>query len=99
MVPGAKTSQFDAPRYRILPCVDPMVSSRIAVIVLAIGVAEPPEMLAKISWLAMLANESVPVVVIGPPVRPVPAATLVTVPVPVTVVHVGLAAAACVVRT
>ena len=40
-----------------------------------------------------------PVVVIVPPVKPLFVATLVTVPVPVTVVHVGLADAPAVVRT
>src|SRR5512146_1824259 len=48
--------------------------------VLAIGAAEPPLMLASRSPSAIEASETVPVPVIGPPVRPVPVATLVTVP-------------------
>src|SRR5882672_5093668 len=47
----------------------------------------------------MVASPMVPVVVIAPPVMPLLVATLVTVPVPLTVCHAGLAAAPPVART
>lgn len=49
----------------------------------AIGAAETPEEFASTLSAAIEAREIVPVVVIGPPVRPVPVATEVTDPVPV----------------
>jgi hypothetical protein len=58
-----------------------------------------PETFARTFPVEMDASPIVPVVVIGPPVTPLFVATLVTVPVPVTVVQLGFAAAPAVVRT
>jgi hypothetical protein len=78
-VPGAKADHVEDPRYNTLPCVLE-IESRIGEIAVAVGAALEPEVLAKIVLLAMLARDSVPVVVIGPPVSPVPDDTLVTLP-------------------
>ncbi len=73
-----------------------MVASIIAVIVVAVGTAAPPEMFANKRKSAIVANDIVPEDVIGPPVNPAPVATFVTVPAPSPGAQTGLAAAPCV---
>ena len=73
--------------------------SRTKVGVVPVGVVLPPVALAKMVPADMFARPMVPVVVIVPPVTPLLVAMLVTVPVPVTVVQVGLALAPAVVKT
>ena len=70
-----------APRYKTEPRVLPIDESMSEVSVVAVGAAAPPVALASIVLLPILAKLIVPVDVIVPPVRPVPVATLVTVPV------------------
>jgi hypothetical protein len=57
------------------------------VAVKAIGAAVPPETFPSAVLLAIVASDSVPVVVIVPPVNPVPVATEVTVPLPTLLLH------------
>ncbi len=82
-----------------LTCRDHLAAYFQALGVVAVGAAEPPVTLARTLLVEILANAIVPVVVIGPPVKPVPVAIFVTVPVPETVAHDGLAAAPPVVKT
>ena len=82
----------------MLPSVDPM-TSRTDDGVVAVGTAEPPEVLASTLPVAIVARPMFPLDVTGPPVRPLFVPTEVTVPVPVTVVQEGFAAAPPVDRT
>src|SRR4029077_598004 len=71
----------------MLPCVAPNTVSNSREGVAAPGAALPPLMFASSELLAIEAIARVPLPVIGPPVRPLPLATLVTVPAPAGLSH------------
>jgi len=100
LVPAASACHPVPPaaRYRTDPVPDP-ITSKIALGAVAVGCCDTPDTLAKSVPSAIASRPIVPVVVIGPPVTPLFVATLVTVPVPDTVVQLGFAAAPFVVRT
>src|SRR5271163_1789564 len=79
-VPGARVVHPVALQYNISPCVKPKALPNIAASVCALGTAVIPLILAKTDPVTTVAKDTVPVLVIGPPVNPAPVATLVTVP-------------------
>src|SRR4029077_21026510 len=83
----------------MVPCAaDPNRWSRNCVSDVAPGGAELPAMLPRNVLSAIGASEMLPLEVIGPPVSPVPVPTLVTVPAPVGLSHIGSAPGPCVLR-
>jgi len=80
--PAGNAAQTVAPRYSTIPRVAPSAWSSSKVSAVPPGAAVPPLMLASTLLSPTVASDSVPLDVIGPPVRPAPELTVVTVPAP-----------------